>query len=489
MMNFTDIPSEEAVPHADSMMHTLRAIGYTLEAAVADILDNSITAGARCITVQFDWQGADSTLLVADDGCGMDAAELVEAMRPGSHHPALERTATDLGRFGLGLKTASFSQARRLTVLSKKSGGEINFRCWDLDHINETRRWCLLTFLSRADLRQQLEQQEGGTIVFWEKLDRLAEGLHVGNEDHLAIFTRAVVEVKRHLSMVFHRYLETGLTIVVNGRELAPWDPFLTDRERYGAVSQVALDETIGGGQVKVLAYVLPHHSRLAGPVFEEAAGSRGWNAHQGFYIYRNQRLLVPGDWLGLFRRDEHHKLARIMVDLPNTLDAVWQIDIRKSVARPPALLRGELKRIAAYTRSHAAEVYRARGRKLQRSANVGFTPVWNERIRQGRRFYELNREHPLLQAALQQPTDSRTLQAVLRLIEETVPVPLIALNEAEKPRDQARPYEDATEEVAALLRHLYTTLTATGRPAAEVRKLLSLMEPFSYYPHLIDLL
>lgn len=471
------------------MMHTLRAIGYTLEAAVADILDNSITAGARRIDLQFDWRGEDSSLLITDDGSGMNEQELVEAMRPGSAHPAQERSVNDLGRFGLGLKTASFSQAKRLTVISRRADSPVGYRCWDLDHINETRRWSLLTFLSRSDLREQLEQQPCGTFVFWEKMDRLTKGLSEGNEDHLAVFTKAVVDVKRHLSMVFHRYLEAGLVVTVNDRVLEPWDPFLTDKERYGAASQVALDETIGGGLVKVLAYVLPHHNRLTTPVFDEAAGNRGWNAHQGFYIYRNQRLLVPGDWLGLFRRDEHHKLARIMVDLPNTLDAAWQIDIRKSVARPPALLRSELRRIAAYTRAHASEVYRARGRKLQRTVNAGFTPVWNERIRLGKRFYELNRDHPLLQALLRQPVDSSTVQTVLRLIEETVPVPLIALNEAEKPNEQARPYEHTGEEVNTLLRRLYTDLTAAGRPADDTRKLLSLMEPFSYYPHLIALL
>lgn len=488
-MNFTGIPSEEAIPRADSMMQTLRAMGYTLETAVADILDNSITAGARRITLTFTWHGEDSSLLIADDGYGMDERELVEAMRPGSLHPSDERATTDLGRFGLGLKTASFSQARRLTVISRRDGGPVNFRCWDLDHINETRRWCLLTFLSDNSLRQQLEQQTRGTIVFWEKIDRLTGGLNEGNEDHLAVFTNAVVDVKRHLAMVFHRYLEAGLTIVVNGRELEPWDPFLTDKDRYGAASQVVLDEPIGKGLVKVLAYVLPHHNRLSTMVFDEASGVRGWNAHQGFYIYRNQRLLVPGDWLGMFRRDEHHKLARIMVDLPNTLDSDWQIDIRKSVARPPTLLRAELKRIAAYTRSHAADVYRARGRKLQRSLNLGFTPVWNERIRQGKRFYELNREHPLMQAILKHPADSAALHAALRVIEETVPVPLIALNEAEKPRDQARPYEHAEDEVNNLLHRLYADLTATGRSAEDTRKMLSLMEPFSHYPHLIDLL
>ena len=471
------------------MMHTLRAMGYTLETAVADIIDNSITAGARRIALKFDWRGEDSSLLIADDGHGMTESQLIEAMRPGSVHPSQERTAADLGRFGLGLKTASFSQARRLTVISRCAGGLVNFRCWDLDHINDTRRWCLLTFLSDDTLRHQLEQQNKGTIVFWEKLDRLTGGLNEGNANHLAVFTKAVTDVKRHLAMVFHRYLETGLTIVVNERELEPWDPFLTDRERHGTVSQPLNAETIGEGLITVQPYVLPHHSRLNAVVFEEASGIRGWNAHQGFYIYRNQRLLVPGDWLGMFRRDEHHKLARIMVDLPNTLDAAWQIDIRKSVARPPALLQAELRRIAAYTRSHASEVYRARGKKLQRSVNIGFTPVWNERVRQGKRFYELNREHPLLQAILKQPTDSGAIHSVLRLIEETVPVPLIALNEAEKPRDQAHPYEHAGDEVSILLKRLYADLTAAGRTPDDTKRLLSLMEPFGHFPHLIDLL
>lgn len=488
-MDFANASSEEAVPRADSMMQTLRAIGYTLETAVADIIDNSITAGARRIALKFEWHGENSSLVIADDGIGMDEQRLVEAMRPGSINPLTDRSAADLGRFGLGLKTASFSQAKRLTVLSKAQGGAINFRCWDLDHIAETRRWSLLTYLSNDDLRRRLEQQPRGTIVFWEKLDRLTGGLNEGNDDHLAVFTKAVSDVRHHLAMVFHRYLERGLKITINERELEPWDPFLTDEKRHGTTSQVVLDESVGEGPVRVLAYVLPHHSRLTTIAFEDAAGIRGWNAHQGFYIYRNERLLVAGDWLGLFRRDEHHKLARIMVDLPNTLDVAWQIDIRKSVARPPALLRNELDRIARFTRTHASNVYRARGKQLQRGMNLGFTPVWNERIRQGKRFYELNREHPLVRVLLQQPVSSSAIHAALRVIEETVPVPLIALNEAEKPREQARPFEHAEDEVNALLRPLYSSLLAAGRTTAETKKMLALMEPFSHFPHLIEVL
>ncbi|RAK62411.1 ATP-binding protein [Hymenobacter edaphi] len=487
-MNFDTTPFEEAGPRADAMLETLRSIGYTLDTAVADIIDNSIAAGATDVQLEIVWQGQQSTLTISDNGRGMDAEALREAMRPGSRHPGQVRHKDDLGRFGLGLKTASFSQCRRFTVLSKPKGGEVTFRCWDLDYVNESKAWNLLCHVSDETLIEQLDAQPQGTIVFWEKMDRLIGNLQLGNQKHEAIFGQYVKLVEHHLSMVFHRYLEDGsLTVYVNGEKLSPWDPFLTAEP----FTQRLIDETLLGGQVVIRPYILPHHRRLSHPdLFEEAGGLRGWGAHQGFYIYRNRRLLVAGDWLGMFRREEHCKLARIMVDLPNTLDDAWQIDIRKAQSFPPTTMQSDFRRIGTLARTRAVEVYRARGRKLKHTHSIGFTPVWQENVRLGQRHYTINRQHPLVKDLLEKSKGqtSALLHAVLRMFEETIPVPLIVLSEAEKPREQAVPYENVgDEEVLPLLQDLFRDFRAAGRSATDVRQMLQNMEPFNYFPHLID--
>ena len=134
---------EITAPDAASMFESLRAFGYELPTALADLIDNSVFAGARNVWIDFEWNGAESTVSITDDGHGMAEKELVNAMRPGSRNPREVRDPKDLGRFGLGLKTASLSQGRRLTVRSKQVESTGFTRCWDLDHVAKTGDWYL----------------------------------------------------------------------------------------------------------------------------------------------------------------------------------------------------------------------------------------------------------------------------------------------------------------------------------------------------------
>ncbi len=136
MIDYSNIQSTSAEPEASSMIETFRAIGYSVETAIADIIDNSITAGAKNIWIDYDWKGSNTTLSILDDGTGMNNEQLIQAMRPGSRNPLEERSSNDLGRFGLGLKTASFSQSRKFTVFSKAKGYRPVFWTWDLDYVN-----------------------------------------------------------------------------------------------------------------------------------------------------------------------------------------------------------------------------------------------------------------------------------------------------------------------------------------------------------------
>ncbi len=286
-----------AAPRPDSLIQSLRAFGYDLSTAIADIVDNSISAGAKNIAIDFYWDGKDSYIAIWDDGCGMTEDELINAMRPGSRNPLEERSSKDLGRFGLGLKTASFSQCKKLTVASKSAGGNFSVRCWDLDYVTQHGEWRLLKKGSHVlgRLLDKLPDTDSGTLVLLENLDRLTKGTKVDDKNDHDKFLEDAERVKDHLAMVYHRYLEriNGPRIFVNSRQVKPWDPFLTSETATQNLTEEAHD--ILGGRLVVKPYVLPHVSKISQEVHDRAAGPKGWNAQQGFYVYRNSRLLVAG--------------------------------------------------------------------------------------------------------------------------------------------------------------------------------------------------
>ncbi len=289
--------------------------------------------------------------------------------------------------------------------------------------------------------------------------------------------------------MVFHRFLEGPgkISLYVNGEPVKPWDPFLLR----AAATQWLEEEVLRlrGQDVVVQPHVLPHHSKIDRETHRDAAGPRGWNAQQGFYVYRNQRLLVAGDWLGLpFAKEEHYKLARIRVDISNAMDHDWHIDVRKSRARPPGVLRDDFARVARVTRERAVAIYRHRGKVVAHTSSAGFVLPWQRKLRHGKVSYQINREHPLVSAMLSMPLPyRRTIRALLRLVEETVPSPLIAIDHAERPDEQAAPFERIpTAEVRDVLIEVYRVLRTGGASVESARERLFVMEPFRNYPELI---
>ena len=486
MSDYTDLKTTSAIPEASSMIETFRAIGYSPETAIADIIDNSLSAGASRVWVNFEWKGADSWLTIRDNGSGMNNEELIEAMRPGSRPPFEERKRQDLGRCGLGLKTASFSQARRLTVVSRKLGGERVFWTWDLDHVKSTGKWELVRFLPEAAAVDKLEEYPSGTLVFWGELDRLVKNMDQRSDAALSKFLAVMETVKKHLSMVFHRFIEKKqVQIYFQDTLLLPWDPFMTDE----VAAQVFPEEPLCDGQVRLKGYVLPHKSKLSDTKFRSGEGLHGWNAHQGFYIYRNERLLVPGDWLGMFRKEEHYKLTRIRIDIPNSMDADWQIDIKKSVARPPLQFREQIRSYALKVREQGVEVYRHRGRVVKNLAGNSLIPVWNECRRGGNWYYKVNREHPLLEDLLKTiPAGERkNLEKALQLIEETVPVRSIYIREAEQPEMEGKPFEGTDiEQIRRMMQKMYQNLLANGRTSEQAKIRIAGIEPFNHFEYLM---
>lgn len=481
---------DRAAPRPEAIIEALRSLGYTLETAIADLVDNSISHRAGTVRVRFDWRGGDSLISLSDDGCGMTETELVAAMTFGTFSPREARAPDDLGRFGLGLKTASLSQAGRMTVFSRFVGNEVVVRIWDVPYVTLQKDWLLLREPTPAasNHAKWLLEQRSGTCVVWERLDRLVGQADIDDDYEHRTFLEGASRVARHLSMVFGDFLAgtKGVRMEVGNERLKKWDPFLANH----SATQHLPPETLrfGSSCVTVQPYVLPHHSRLDREEFDRAAGIHGWNAHQGFYIYRNSRLLVAGGWLSLgFTRDEHLKLARIRVDLGNEADFAWNLDVRKSMASPPIQLRESLRRIARVTRERAQEVYRHRGKKLLVSSPTDHSAIWEARLMRGRTVFRVCRDHPLVRALVSDGDAGRGVEALLKLLEQTIPLASIYIRHAEAPNEQSAPFEDVKDkECLAMLTSLYLVLAQSGRSHQQALATLSALPLVAERPHLL---
>ena len=354
------------VPSASRLMNSLRSIGYDLSSAIADLVDNCLDAAATHIDVELVHAGRASYVVIADDGEGMREAELDEAMRYGSRR-SYEGDA--LGHFGLGLKTASLSQCRRLTVVSTTSARSTPVcRRWDLDHVRKTDQW-LLEEPSIDDLPSGvLPRLRGrrGTVVVWEALDRVLEFRDADGGHARRALERAAVRISEHLGAVFHRFLDgsldTRVVIRVNGEAVVPWDPFARSEVKTRQLPTHYLPVAIGDHEavVTLQGYILPHQRQFSSPdAHERAAGVNRWNRQQGLYIYRGDRLVQSGGWSRLRTADEHTKLARVALDLPEGAEHVFALDVAKMRVKIPDNLRVTLKEHVAVIANLAQEAYR----------------------------------------------------------------------------------------------------------------------------------
>lgn len=389
-----------AIPDAAPLVLSLRSVGYTLETAIADIVDNSITAKATDIHIDIKWSKEISYISICDNGYGMNENDLHQAMKIGSKNPIDQRSNDDLGRFGMGLKTAAFSLCKRLTVGSKLSSKDEFFvRVWDIDNILESNRWELFddsSTLAWKDALRRFESCSQGTIVVMEKLDRLITENY--SDQAIERFWQRIADMERHLSMVFHRFLSgtEAIRIHINGKKVEPWDPFM----RNSLATQEFREEFLEwqGKSIRVHAFILPHHSKLSVKEYDEAGGANGWLEQQGFYVYRNKRLIVPGTWFKMLRKNEPGQLARIQLDLTGDMDFDWKIDVKKSSASPPSMLREGIRRIARTAQEASRKVYYYRGAVInQRIRAEDNDAIWEQASIRGRTFFRINRRHALL--------------------------------------------------------------------------------------------
>lgn len=475
------IKAEIAKPNPKSTINSYRSFGYNLSTAIADIIDNSISANANEIRLDYKWNGQDSFISISDNGIGMNNKELVLAMTPGSKDPEEIRSEKDLGRFGMGLKTASFSQCKRLTCITKSESYATIKRCWDIDFINSENEWQLLDYVSDNSFLEKIEILKSGTLVLWEKLDRIVGNAETNNENVKSAFYAEMISVKEHLSLVFHKFIESKrVKIFFQNDEIKSYNPFLLNLNPKPEMGQ---PESFGN--VEITYFILPHMSEIGKTDYENLGGSLGWFQGQGFYIYRGDRLLVAGDWLGLQKKRDYSKLARISVNFSNANDFKWHLDIKKSTATPPIEIRKELDRIARIAIMKSAKIYNWRGQKtISEYGKSNYEPLWtDEKTREGIKKYKINRKHPIIKSLLEE--NSKLTGKALKLLEENVPIELILSNQIEDPafHELEKQTDRPSEDLINLAVELYKINVSQGIPRELARQQILNAIPFNLYP------
>lgn len=425
---------KELVPQADNLMESTRSIGYSLQAAIADIVDNSIAANAKMVSIQFP-RKKHEYLTILDDGFGMTQEELIEAMVYGSKPVAQTRSISDLGRFGLGLKMASLSQCRSLTVVSKKQNS-ISCARWDLDFVKQEKKW-LLQLPSDTDIEnipelEELKLYSSGTLVIWEHLDLMLQSAN--NDIESDILKKNLADVVDHLSLVFHRYLnyyekieeqsvdsnQISLKILFNGVELEGIDPFLSEIS-----SKVfPTDKISTSNEISITPWILPYPSKIP---FDKLKKIGDLQQFQGFYIYRNKRLVIKGSWFYLNRKAELSKLIRVQVDIPNSsqIDKEWKLDVKKSSATLPENLKKYLKKTVEKLSNRSRRTFTKRA-KLENLEDG----IWiRKKEESGEITYEINQNNEYVKSLL---TMHPELKFLLGLITSTLPYDSIYADRAE---------------------------------------------------------
>ena len=468
----------EIAPKPSSLIESMRDIGYSLSTALADLIDNCIAARAKTIQVFVDTEPSDAKVGILDDGWGMSEEELLDAMRLGSRSPLEHRDESDLGRFGLGLKTASFSQCRVLTVVSR-AGGETAIAQWNLDHISNSDRWYVSIPDDLTTIPWIEHLGESGTLVIWENLDLGSDD--DGSGRNTEEFIRQMDEARSHLELVFHRFLagdshNQKIRILLNNRPLEPFDPF---HSRHPATIPGPPERIrVSGAYVVVQPFTLPHHGKVKQADWERYAGPEGYLKNQGFYVYRERRLIIHGTWFGLARQTELTKLARIRIDMPNSLDSAWKIDIKKASAQLPPVVRRRLRRIIEPLQISSKRVYRSRGRRLIEENRI---PVWNRVQGRNQISYRLNEQHPMVLDLMDKlsPMECGDLRRILDIAGASLPLDALF---ADLGGDESSIVNNKISDET--LRHVALTtfshLMKTMHDRERVLEMMSAADPFS---------
>lgn len=380
-------------PSPNVLMNSMRSIGYSFKTAFADIIDNSISANASEIRIYTPINSENLFITFFDNGEGMNRDELLNAMKYGSDR--IEYGTLDLGRFGLGLKSASLSQCRKLTVVSKKDNCLSAFS-WDLDCVLKNKTWdCLELEKTEIDELPQVDiikNSKQGTLVIWEDFDIL---YRKSNGKVFEAISEEVEDAEKHLSLVFHRFINNPfnpLKIYINDDKVKGCDPFLEDNPKTDSQKPSIINYL--GFDIKIQPFILPHMNDLTNEDIDKMGGDDLLRNGQGFYIYRNNRLIIYGTWFRLASANinsELYKYGRIKVDIPNTLDEEWDIDIKKQNANIPKALLASLKKVVSNVRSRSRAKSEKRAKLTLEKDN---NKIWNKGLnRENKEIFFINND------------------------------------------------------------------------------------------------
>jgi hypothetical protein len=442
--------SIDASPPPSNHIATLKKVGYSFNSAVGDIVDNSIAA--RCKNIEFIFLPLSDgpRLIIADDGDGMNSSELQKSMVIGCKNPNDEREEGDLGRFGSGLKTASFSQADILTVVSKTTNSEISAARWDTLHVQSINQWSL-QILDKADFTNLdyvhlLEAKSSGTLVCWDGLNFIEVGDYSRPvSDQIA---KLCVELEKYLSRYFHRFMagKDSINFSINGRSIAPLDPFMRHISGYEEGPSTSLRSK--KGQIEIASHILPRFNQMTKEQIEEYGGNYNITKKQGLYIYRDKRLIIEGGWLGLAPSKEHTNLARIQIDIPAKMDNEWSTDLKKSTLKLPPKIRTTLKKIIGSPIRRSTGVHVYAGKKEKEN------PYWNIREDEVEQkiSYEVNVDHSEIRKIFDALSHSLKSNLIRFLASASKNVPLnhiyTTMSKSPKSIDQEIDFYEENEEI-----------------------------------------
>lgn len=441
-------------PSANILMNSMRSMGYSFEAAIADIVDNSISANASIIWIDFPVSSQkEPYVTVLDNGTGMSFDELLNAMKYGSQKDSYSEN--DLGRFGLGLKAASLSQCRKLTVASKQ-GNNINCLQWNLDVVIKNQSWDCIE-LSGEEYSElpgisKLKELQSGTLVIWQDFDEISKE-YGSSKPIFDVLSSYMDDAENHIRLVFHRFLNKRvkpLKILINNREIVGLDPFLESsyNPKNDLKKESEFSVQYGDGKkaiVKMQACILPHQNDLTKENIDALGGIENLKDGQGFYVYRNDRLIIYGTWFRLSSKHispELYKYGRIKVDIPNSLDEIWRIDIKKQKAViPPSILN--------LFRRAVSQVERTSEKKAKKRMRLSYAEdedkIWaKELVRDGKESFYINPHSKFITSFLDtfDDKDKSKILRFLDVISSQLPFDDIYISVCEKKNTSEFPQE-----------------------------------------------
>ena len=424
----------------------------------------------------------------------MAAVVLFEAMRYGCLSAEEERSEEDLGRLGMGMKSASLSQCRCLTVVSFE-GKTLNGFTWDYNHILETQDWMIQELdsfeINKLPYVEKLKAQKKGTLVIWQDFDVLS---HSSGGQVYSTLVDLRTSLESTLSLIYHRYLSgigtLRLHIYINELDIKPQDPFLEQHPKTTVKKEIELDIKDSKGverMIKVRPFILPFATELKEKDKQLIGGIENLRAKQGFYIYRNKRLIIWGTWFGMKQRAELTKNARIRVDIPNSLDDIWSIDIKKQQATIPQQILRRLKKAVEDALDFSVRQQTFRGRTEKVNDDIDY--IWDrKRGRNNSFFWLINRESKIFQYVREKMSDEDYgyLEMLLTEIENNLPVQQLYIDKSNEviafPEEDNERLDDVYQKAVTIASNLMS-IRHDGWEA--IIEDLMKSEPFCNYPQI----